>query len=138
LFSPWTDLAATGESVRNNAKRSSAFSADVLKVFANIYLHSQPPANPLASPLYADFAGLPPLLIHVGANTTLLDDSVRLAERAHRSGVDVRLKIWPVVPHGWQLVYQRVPEAAASLKEAADFLRFYELSTEPIAEAIKT
>jgi acetyl esterase/lipase len=126
LFSPWTDLAVTGESVRKNANRCSMFSADFLRVVANMYLQGKSPTNPLASPLYADLAGLPPLLIHVGANETLLDDSVRLAERARQSGVDVRLKIWPVVPHGWQLLYQRIPEATDSLTEAAEFLRLHE------------
>jgi acetyl esterase/lipase len=77
----------------------------------------------LISPLYADLAGLPPLLIHVGSDEVLLDDSTRLAERARASGVAVELKIWPVVPHAWQLAYPQVPEAWQSLREAGEFLK---------------
>ena len=71
----------------------------------------------------ADLAGLPPLLIHVGTNETLLDDSVRLAGRARAAGVTVELKIWPVVPHTWQLAQSTIPEARKSVREAAAFLR---------------
>src|SRR5260370_1395218 len=62
------------------------------------------PHKPLSVPLSADLAGFPPLLIHVGADEGLRDDSTRLAERAGTASVRVELKIWPVVPHAWQLV----------------------------------
>jgi acetyl esterase/lipase len=61
------------------------------------------------------------MLIHVGKNEVLLDDSTRLAERARAAGVRVELKIWPVVPHVWQLV-PAMPEARQSLGEASTFL----------------
>jgi epsilon-lactone hydrolase len=123
LFSPWTDLAATGESIRTNANRCSMFHGPDIGPTARYYLGETDPRNPLASPLYADLAGLPPLLIHVGANEVLRDDSTRLAERARAAGVSVELKLWPVVPHAWQLAPHLVPEARQSLHEAADFLR---------------
>jgi acetyl esterase/lipase len=63
------------------------------------------------------------LLIHVGADEVLLDDSTRLAERARAAGVSVQLKIWPVVPHAWQLAPHLIPEARQSLRESAEFLR---------------
>jgi acetyl esterase/lipase len=90
---------------------------------ARYYLGDTDPRNPLASPLYADLTGLPPLLIHVGADEVLRDDSTRLAERARAAGVTVELKIWPVVPHAWQLAPHIIPEARQSLREAATFLR---------------
>ncbi|MGC1266481.1 MAG: alpha/beta hydrolase, partial [Candidatus Acidiferrum sp.] len=67
-------------------------------------------------------AGVPPLLIHVGADEVLRDDSTRLAERARAAGVRVELKVWPVVPHAWQLAPHKIPEARHSLKESAAFL----------------
>jgi acetyl esterase/lipase len=88
-----------------------------------LYLADADPRNPLASPLYADLAGLPPLLIHVGANETLRDDSTRLAEKARGAAVGVELKVWPVVPHVWQLAPDKIPEARQSLRESAEFLR---------------
>jgi acetyl esterase/lipase len=65
---------------------------------------------------------LPPLVIHVGADETLLDDSTRLAERARAAGVAVELSIWPVVPHVWQLFHRFVPEGRQSLAMASAFL----------------
>jgi acetyl esterase/lipase len=123
LFSPWTDLAATGDSVRTNNDRCAMFEGAGIAFSAGYYLGDTDPRNPLASPLYADLSGLPPLLIHVGADEVLLDDSTRLAERARAAGVRVDLKIWPVVPHAWQLVPHLVPEARQSLKESAAFFR---------------
>jgi acetyl esterase/lipase len=122
IFSPWTDLAATGDSVRTNARRCAMFSGTDIAPSARYYLGDTDPRNPLASPLYADLSGLPPLLIHVGADEVLRDDSTRLAERAHAAGVPVELKIWPVVPHAWQIAPHLIPEGRQSLREAAAFL----------------
>jgi acetyl esterase/lipase len=80
------------------------------------------PHTPLASPVYADLQGLPPLLIHAGAREILRDDSTRLAERARLAGVRVDARIWDVVPHVWQLAHGFVPEARKSLQLAAKFL----------------
>jgi acetyl esterase/lipase len=123
LFSPWTDLAATGESIVKNSQRCAMFEGAKIGPTAKLYLGETDPRDPIASPLYADLRGLPPLLIHVGANEVLLDDSTRLAERAQAAGVRVELKIWPVVPHAWQLAPAKIPEARASLRESAEFLR---------------
>src|SRR5467141_3669980 len=90
---------------------------------ARYYLGDTDPRDPLACPLYADLAGVPPLLIHVGADEVLRDDSTRLAERARAAGVSVELKIWPVVPHAWQLAPHLIPEARQSLRESATFFR---------------
>jgi epsilon-lactone hydrolase len=122
LFSPWTDLAATGESVRTNARRCAMFNGPDIGPSARYYLGDTDPRNPLASPLYADLTGLPPLLIHVGADEILRDDSTRLAERARAAGVRVELKVWSVVPHAWQLAPHKIPEARQSLRESAAFL----------------
>jgi monoterpene epsilon-lactone hydrolase len=123
LFSPWTDLAATGDSVRTNAYRCAMFHGPDIAFSARYYLGDMDPKNPLASPLYADLHGLPPLLIHVGEDEVLRDDSTRFAERARAASVPVELKVWPVVPHAWQLAPHRLPEAAQSLREAAAFFR---------------
>jgi acetyl esterase/lipase len=122
LFSPWTDLAATGDSVRTNADRCAMFNGPDIGPSARYYLGDTDPRNPLASPLYGELTGLPPLLIHVGADEILRDDSTRLAERAQAAGVRVELKIWPVVPHAWQLAPHKIPEARQSLRESAAFL----------------
>ncbi len=123
LFSPWTDLAGTGDSLRFNDRRCAMFYGESIPKAADLYLRGQDARNPLASPLYAELAGLPPLLIHVGSDEVLLDDSRRLADRARAAGVPVDIKIWPVVSHAWQLGYPMVPEARQSIQEASAFIK---------------
>ncbi len=121
LFSPWTDLAGTGQSIKTNAGRDAMFHAPGTGAGAAFYLGDTPATTPLASPLYADLRGLPPLLIHAGDREILRDDSTRLAAKARAAGVSVEEKIWPVVPHVWQLA-SFVPEARQSIARAAAFL----------------
>jgi len=125
LFSPLTDLAATGNSIRDNSRRCAMFNSESISRAAEHYLGDRDRHMPLASPLYADLRGLPPLLIHVGANETLLDDSRRLAERAQAAGAQIELKVWPAVPHVWQLMHRWIPEGRESLAQASSFLRRY-------------
>lgn len=122
LFSPATDLLGRGASFIENARREAMFDGAALERIVAAYMGGRDPRDPRASPLEADLAGLPPLLIHVGAREMLRDDSVRLAERARAQGVRVDLAVWPVVPHAWQLANSFLPEARRSLHRAADFL----------------
>ncbi len=122
LFAPWTDLACTGASLQYNAQKCAMFYADDLRACAQIYLAGASTTDPLASPLYANLTKLPPLLIHVSADEIMLDDSTRLAQNASHDGVKVQLKIWPVVPHAFQILNGTLPEARQSLQEAAEFL----------------
>jgi len=123
LFSPLTDLAASGDSITRNDARCAMFRGARIAIGADFYLNGADPRTPLASPLYADLHGLPPLLVHVGADEVLLDDSTRLAERAHAAGVEVDFSIWPDVPHAWQLFQRFIPEGRASLAQAGRFLQ---------------
>ncbi len=123
LFSPFTDLVSTGGSRQSNDKRCAMFHGAGLSRAAEYYMDGGDPRDPLASPLFADLSGLPRLLIHVGADETLLDDSTRLAQRARDAGVPVELTIWPAVPHVWQMFHQFVPEGRQSLAAAAAFLK---------------
>lgn len=107
--------------VRVNGKRCAMFTGDLFGRAAEYYVGAGDKRAPLASPVYADLRGLPPLLVHVGADETLLDDSRRLVENAERAGVAAELKIWPAVPHVWQLFHRWIPEGRQSLREAAAF-----------------
>ena len=122
LFSPWTDLAVTGESARDNEERDAMFTRRMLKIAARAYLGPAHARAPLASPLYAELRGLSPLLIHASRTEMLRDDSTRLAARAGAAGVAVELELWDGVPHGWQLAAAHMPEARESLEKAAAFL----------------
>jgi acetyl esterase/lipase len=123
LFSPWTDLAGTGASLATNRDRDPMLVSERLREGGDIYLNGTDPENPLASPLYGDLAGLPPLLIQVGDGEILRDDSTRLADRARAADVKVDLKIWPGMPHVWQISQGFMPEARDALNEAADFAK---------------
>jgi len=121
LFSPATDLTGGSPSLTENSERDAMFLGLALGNLANHYIAAVDAANPLASPLLADLHGLPPLLVHVGQDEVLRDDSIRLAEKARAAGVQVELRVWPGVPHVWQLLW-RLPEARRSVAAAARFL----------------
>jgi cation diffusion facilitator CzcD-associated flavoprotein CzcO/acetyl esterase/lipase len=121
LFSPATDLTGGSASITLNARRDAMFDGPSLGNLARAYLQGADPAQPLASPLLGELAGLPPLLVHVGADEALRDDGLRLAALAHAAGVTVELKVWPVVPHVWQLM-RWLPQARRSVGAAAAFL----------------
>ncbi len=122
LFSPWTDLAVTGDSTREFERSDPLFTRRLLRNGARAYLAGARPDDPLASPLYADLRGATPLLIHVGEKEMLRDDSVRLAERAKAAGVSATLQLWPGAPHGWQLAAEILACARSSISQAAAFL----------------
>lgn len=122
LFSPATDLTGGSASVLDNAERDAMFNGAGLEHLARAYLAGLDPAQPLVSPLLGDLHGLPPLLLHVGEDECLRDDSLRLAQKARAAGVRVQLQVWATVPHVWQLMAW-LPEARRSLALAADFLR---------------
>jgi len=122
-LSPWTDLANTGESIENKAKIDPFVTPEGLEFDAKQYLGEADPRNPLASPLYANLQGLPPLLIHVGGREILLDDSVRLAERAKAVGVDVKLDIWEDMIHVWHAFAAFAPESRDGINQIGEFIQ---------------
>ncbi len=121
-FSPWTDLACTGESMQSRVKADPWFDPRQMVQAARYYLGNQDPETPLASPLYADLHGLPPLLFQVGMDEILLSDSTRMAEKARAAGVDVTLQVWPHMMHVWQAFARYVPEGRAALSHVAAFV----------------
>ena len=123
LLSPWTDLAATGQSVIDNNDSDALFFGSWIVPVAGHYLGATPATNPLASPVYADLTGLPPLLVQVSSTEVLLDDSRRVVENARRAGVQATLRVWPGLPHVWQFFATLLPEGRAALREAAAFVR---------------
>jgi acetyl esterase/lipase len=122
LSSPWVDLALTGESIDTKAAVDPLLSRAYLAELAGLYLDGADPRGPLASPLYADLAGLPPILIQVGSAETLLDDSLRLAAAAGAADVFVQLQVWPHMIHAWHLFYQDVADGRRSLASAGRFI----------------
>ena len=122
LISPWTDLAGTGESMRTRAAADPFIDPAQSPNAAARYAGGADLTNPLVSPLYADLAGLPPLLIHVGDAEVLLDDSTRLAERAIVAGVPVELQIWDGAFHVFQMLVGMIPEADEAVAQAGAWM----------------
>lgn len=121
-LSPWTDLACTGASHATRDGRDPLLTRAVLLEMARLYLGDGDAIHPLASPVAANLAGLPPLLIQVGSEEVLLDDAVGLAQAARAQGVDVDLRIWPDMIHVWQMFGDALPEAEAAIAEIRGFL----------------
>jgi acetyl esterase/lipase len=122
LFSPWTDLAATGESIVTNDTTDALLFGSWVTSAARHYLADTPATHPLVSPVYTDLTGLPSLFIQVGDREVLLDDSRRIYENAIRVGVEAILQVWPGVPHGWQIFAPILPEGRAALRDASAFI----------------
>jgi acetyl esterase/lipase len=123
LISPWTDLALSGASMDTRAALDPMCSRETLSVHARHYLGTSEADAPLASPLYADLTDLPPLLIHVGDHETLLDDSMRLAERAQAAGVDVTIEAVPEMIHVWHIFAGLVPESDPALTDLSEWIK---------------
>lgn len=122
VFSPWTDLTLSGRSIEIKRDADPLFDRAALEWFADRYLGGADPEAPLASPVLADFTGLPPILIQVGSHEVLLDDSVRLAAKAAEADVEVTLEIGADLPHVFQNQAGSLDEADAALDRASRFL----------------
>lgn len=123
VASPWVDLEMSGASMKTKAAVDPLTPKSYLQELADLYLNGTDPRSPLASALYADLAGLPPLLIQVGSTETLLDDAVRLAGVAGTADVRVTLEVWPEMIHGWHLFYQRLAAGRSALASAGAFIQ---------------
>jgi acetyl esterase/lipase len=123
-FSPALDSTLTAASIDGKAGIDPIFTRAIMEGLLPLYLAGADPRQELLSPaLFADLTGLPPMLLQVGANEVLLDDSVRMAERARGAGVDVILDITANVPHVFQIYAGMLDEADQALDRAALFLR---------------
>jgi monoterpene epsilon-lactone hydrolase len=121
-ISPVTDLALTGESYETRAEADPYFTKSQAAALVASYLGHADPNDPLASPLYGDLSGLPPIRVHVGDDEVLLDDSRRYVERAVAAGVDAELDVWMGMPHGFVTGIREFDAARRSLDAIGAFL----------------
>lgn len=122
-ISPWVDLTCSGASYATKAAADPIVRRAGVEEMARAYLGATPPRTPLASPLFADLRGLPPLLIHVGSDEVLLDDAVQLAERAKAAGVDATLEIYDRMIHVWHWFLPMLDEAQTAVEAIGRFVR---------------
>lgn len=121
-LSPWADLTHSGESITTKAAEEPVLSPDNLRLWASLYTAGSDPADPLISPVNADLAGLPPLLVQVGTAEVLLSDAERLAERMRAAGGDVEYQPEPGLFHCYQL-FPLYPEAQDAVDRIGQFIR---------------
>jgi epsilon-lactone hydrolase len=122
-ISPWVDLECIGASMASKSAADPMIQRDYLREIGGMYLSGADPRSPLAAPLYAELAGLPPMLIQVGTAETLLDDAVRLAGRAAEADVRVTLETWPGMIHVWHLFHPQLAEGRRAITAAGRFIR---------------
>ena len=122
-MSPVTDHTKSGESMRTKVDLDPMVHPTSSTAYSNMYLGGGDPKAPLASPLFADLKGLPPLLILVGTWEVLLDDSTRFAERAKAAGVPVEIEVWDEMIHIWPYFAALLPEARQAIDRMGAFVK---------------
>jgi epsilon-lactone hydrolase len=120
-ISPWVDLTCSGASYATKAASDPIVKRAGVDEMARAYLGTADRSTPLASPLFADLRGLPPLLIQVGSEEVLLDDSIQLAERAKAAGVDTTLEVWDQMIHVWHWFLPMLDEAGEAVAAIGRF-----------------
>jgi len=121
-LSPATDLTLAGESFETRAKADPYFIKSQVAALVRSYLGESDPKNPLASPLFGNLTGLPPLRVHVGDDKVLLDDSLRYVERAVAAGVDAKLDVRMGMPHAFVNSVGSMNAANQALRAIGTFL----------------
>lgn len=114
-LSPWADLTCSGASMESRAAADVECTRAGLLQMAGWYMAKGHPRQPLASPVFADFAGMPPLLCIVGGDEVLLDDSVRLVRSAGIVGTDATLYVQAGMQHVFPIWAGAFPEADAAI-----------------------
>jgi monoterpene epsilon-lactone hydrolase len=121
-LSPATDLTMSGESWTSNRTKDIILDPRNIRTSIEIYLRDADPHSPLASPLYADMRGFPPLLIQVGSDEALLSDCTRFAKQAKEAGVSVTLEVWDGMQHVWQFAASFLPEGRQAINHIGQFV----------------
>lgn len=122
-LSTWGDLTHSGASITENARRDHVIPVRLIDQIAAMYAGDQLLTEPMLSPVFADFTGFPPMLLHCAEEEVMRDDTVRIAHSAKAAGVAVEGKIWKGVPHAFPAFAQFLPEGKTAIKEIGAFIR---------------
>ena len=122
-LSPWTDLTMSGASWKSNAAADPMMDAAKIPQLAFNYAGGADPEHPYISPIFGNADGLPSTLIHCGSDEILRDDSIRMADKMRSSRCDVKIEVWPKMPHVWQLYARILPEGRAAIARIGKFLQ---------------
>ena len=123
LLAPWADMTMSGRSMLTNARKSSlSNNIEIMMICRELYVQGHMPADPLASPVFADLSGLPPALIQVSASDILLDDAHRIDASLRAARSETELRLHPPMPHGWQRLGMLLPESRRAIEEIGTFM----------------
>ena len=140
LLSPATDLTLSSPSMRYNVQADPMFGDGLKDLVAPLYCPTADRRDPLLSPLFGQWAGLPPLYFLAGSSEILLDDSVRAHDRAQQAGISSQIDVWPELPHVFPL-FAMLPEAKQALACIARFIgqneRAHVGAPEPLTEPVR-
>ncbi|HSH04007.1 MAG TPA: alpha/beta hydrolase, partial [Anaerolineae bacterium] len=121
-LSPMADMTGSGESLVTRAEADPWFVPEMLTMLAH-YVGDHEPSDPMLSPVFADLTGLPPLLFHVGSDEILHSDTMRLVAAAEWAGVEVTVKEWAGMWHGFHYFVPLVPESRAAVAAVGEWIR---------------
>lgn len=122
LLSPWTDMTLSGESIKTKEAVEPLLPVFMVQRWAQWYVGDENASNPLISPVFADLNNLPPMLVHVGTDEILLDDSVRLKENADKTNTKMTFAAWDKMFHVWHTSWRFVPEGKKALLQVVDYI----------------
>ena len=122
VISPWADLTQSGATYRTKADTDPMISKAGLDQMALAYLGGLDAHDPLASPVFGDFADVAPVLIQTGSEEALLSDSVTMADVLGQARVDVRLEVWPEMIHVFQAWGAALQAARRAIRGAAGWM----------------
>ena len=123
LLSPFADLECRGESYATLAELDPIVSREMGLAMGRAYIGAREPCDPLASPVRAALAGLPPLLIQVGSREVVLDDARAIERHAREAGVLAKLDVWPGMVHVWHLFASALEEGQRAIEDLGSFVR---------------
>jgi len=122
-LSPFADLTLTAKSIRSQAALDPVVHPECLPIYVDLYMAGGDVRTPLASPVFGDYTGIPPLLIQVGEHEVIVDDAIRTAAKARADGADVTLEVWPGLFHVFQSHEPLLPEGREAIEHIAAFMR---------------
>lgn len=123
LLAPWADMTMSGRSMLTNARKSSlSNNIEIMMICRELYLQGHMPADPLASPVFADLSGMPPAFIQVSTSDILLDDALRIDAKLRTAKSETELRFHPPMPHGWQRLGTLLPESRRAIGEIGAFM----------------
>jgi acetyl esterase/lipase len=122
VLSPWTDLTCSSPSIEEKADEDPILNSDKLRIGARCYSGGTDLKSPYLSPLFGSFDKLPPLLVQVGTDEMLLDDSRLFTQKAREAGHPVELEVWEGMIHVWHYLARFLPEGRQAIERIGHFL----------------